>query len=152
MCVNCCFARSGRCCAYCLDNLLRGYNYPGHRGYNECYPFIDCETYMALVKPTVNGAGGAVPQVYSDPELKNQYPTLFEYLAAAEYSDGSKRKTATLLVFIELGVCKVCLNDRDVQRQAFVSARTLNEALSVMDDQLQADSVEWRPVKAQKRF
>lgn len=107
---------------------------------------------MALNKPTTNGAGAAVPVDYSDPELKNQYPTLYEYLSSAVYSDNSKRKTATLLVFVELGMCKVCLGDRDLQRQCFVSARTLNEALSVLDDQLHTDSVDWRPAKAQKRF
>ena len=104
-----------------------------------------------MKKPIKTGSGHAAPGEYSDAEFKAQFPTLFEFIGCTKYDDGSPRKTATLLCFVEAGLLKVCLNDRDVLRQAFISARTFTEALSMLDDQLSQDSVEWRPVKAAKR-
>jgi len=148
MCANCCSnVKKNSCCSYCLSNLRGETNYPSHRAYNPCNPILWSPLSMVLKRPTVNGSGHPVPSEFNDPEFKNQFPTLYEYVSSTAWDDGKVRKTSTLLLFVEDGALKVCLNDRALLRQAFVSARTFTETLSLLDDQLRDDTVTWRANK-----
>jgi len=138
-------------CVKCLSNLNHGTNYPGHRGFDDKYPVITYEDYIAMMKPELTGSGHAAPAEFSDHEFKREYPRLYNYFSDTKWDDGTARKTTTLLLFLEAGMVKLCLNDRATNRQAFISARTLTEALTLADEGLSQDSVDWRPVKAFKR-
>jgi hypothetical protein len=65
-------------------------------------------------------------------------------LTAARYEDGSARLTATLLLFCELGVVKVCLHDRDQGQTAWASGATLGDCLEALEGGLQADTLSWK--------
>jgi hypothetical protein len=54
-----------------------------------------------------------------------------------------------MLVFIEDGVVKLCLSDRDTGRTAWTSAKCLSDALDTLELQIATDQVEWRSSKPQ---
>jgi hypothetical protein len=75
-------------------------------------------------------------------------PTLWEYLSLASWDDGSARVTSSLLLFVEDGLCKLCLNDRALERTGWASGVTLEAALSAMDASLADGRMEWRKARA----
>jgi hypothetical protein len=50
----------------------------------------------------------------------------------------------TLLLFVEAGRLKGCLNDRDMARSVFVSAESLEGLLDAMETGLADETLEWR--------
>jgi hypothetical protein len=74
-------------------------------------------------------------------------PALVEYLLSDKWDDGKVRVTSTLLLFVDQGEWKACLNDRDGGRVAFVTAGTVAGLLGALEEQLQAGSAEWRASK-----
>lgn len=75
------------------------------------------------------------------------YPTLMEYLSEDRYEDGTPRRTSTLAVFVQDGQVKCSLNDRDLDRVAFVSAETVEGCMAVLEAKLKESSIEWRDSK-----
>lgn len=53
-------------------------------------------------------------------------------------------------LFAEEGMWKCCLSDNDGGRYAFLSSKTLEGLLRVVEAALKAGSVEWRPTKKWK--
>lgn len=102
---------------------------------------------MPLKKPDPVAADGGVPQRARKGDEWVLYPTLMEYLAEDRYEDGSPRRTATLLIFFDQGEWKGCLNDRDTDRVAFVTATCPTAILVVLEDKLASSSIEWRAAK-----
>lgn len=86
--------------------------------------------------------GGECP--WDDPSFAESYPQLASHLRDMTYDDGSQRATSTLLVFCDAGALKLCLNDRDNNRSAFVSKSTLAEGLATLEKGLREGSLEWR--------
>lgn len=99
---------------------------------------------MPLKKPDVTASDGGVPKRTREGDEWVLYPTLMEYLAEDRYEDGSARRTATLLIFFDQGDWKGCLNDRDTDRVAFVTATCPTALLAVLEDKLTSSSIEWR--------
>jgi len=75
-------------------------------------------------------------------------PNVWEYLSSESWDDGSPRQTSTLLIFVEEGLCKVCINDRALQRKAWMTGKTPDAAFVALDAALGAGNIEWRPDKA----
>jgi len=99
---------------------------------------------MALDRPTHDpnkGARGGKPKGGNWSVL---LPTLWEYLTEAEYSDGTARRPATLLLFAEDGLVKACLHDRDQGRSAWSSGPGEEECLGSLEEKLVSGTVEWR--------
>lgn len=92
--------------------------------------------------PPGGQGGGMVASAFGE-----GYPALWEYLTLAAWDDGKPRQTATLTVFCEEGVVKLCLNDRDQDRSGWVSAATVETALERLDADLREDEVDWRRPK-----
>lgn len=86
-------------------------------------------------------AGGAA---LVDPRAGKDYPAMIEALTMRTWEDGTPRETSTLLVFIDGGKWKCCVNDRDVPRSAFVTADTLATLLVAVEKGLREDSLDWR--------
>ncbi len=101
-----------------------------------------------FVKPPSKGGKdvGVVPVVLAD-AFSKEFPALFEYLTLCVWDDGSPRVPATLLVFCEDGLFKICLNDRASGRSAWAAAASWERAFAVMEAMLASGDVEWR-VKA----
>lgn len=93
-------------------------------------------------KPKVTDAqGGTAPVGMAD---KKKFPTLIEYLTRTSYDDGSPRQTSTVMVFIDQGHVKACLNDRDAGRAGWMSADALGSVLDELERALADDSIDWR--------
>lgn len=76
--------------------------------------------------------------------MQDRYPSTWAYLADTRYEDGEPRETATLMLLAEQGVVKACLNDRDNSRSAWVSGRSVEEALAALEAGLAEGRTEWR--------
>jgi hypothetical protein len=96
----------------------------------------------------VKSGDGALPDLAKD-EWALDTPGLWEYLTATRYEDGARRETATLTLFVEEGLIKGCLNDRDKGRVAFVSGRSVDAVLEALEQGLQLGALDWR---AQRRM
>ena len=86
-------------------------------------------------------------QLPADPWLLNNCPSVVEHLVDSTYDDGSLRETSTLTVFIDAGVLKVGLNDRDNRRTLYVSGPDVGSALESLERALRAQAPDWRPWK-----
>lgn len=78
--------------------------------------------------------GGVLPQL----------PGLMEFLTVDSYPDGEVRQRSTLLVFVEEGVVKVCLNDRAEERSLWRSAASMEDCLLELETALQSEGTDWR--------
>jgi hypothetical protein len=94
--------------------------------------------------------GGPGPVGAVDPGFSATYPALWEYLSLGVLPDGP-RQTSTLLVFLEDGMVKMCLHDRDAGVQLFRSADTFSGALEGLEEALESGRADWRPKKTQGR-
>jgi hypothetical protein len=79
------------------------------------------------------------------------FPTLWEWLSSEQYDDASARQTATMLVFVEDGSVKLCLNDRDSHRKAWVTGKTPEAAFASLEQALASDTADWRADKGGPR-
>lgn len=77
--------------------------------------------------------------------LKARCPTLAEFLESTTFGDGSPRIVPTLTLFLEQGVLKACLNDREEGMIAFISAGSLTGLLEALEEALILDTLDWRP-------
>lgn len=78
-----------------------------------------------------------------DPAILARFPALHTHLTATLVR-GKVRELSTLLCFSEGGFWKVCLSDRDRALVAFMSGRTLLEAVESLEKALQEHLVDWR--------
>lgn len=99
-------------------------------------------TFASRVAPSSSGAGS--PAVPIDPAFASRCPALWEYLTLTAWDDGSPRDPATLLIFVDSGVLKCCLSDKANSRVAFLSASTLEQLLSGLEDGLVRSTLDWR--------
>lgn len=97
-----------------------------------------------LSKPTMPETIDVGPSdaSYSDFEMK--WPNLFSHLFDEVYEDASKRATSTLLFFVERGILKACLNDRDTGRVVFISTGSISDALDALEAGLSEENLDWR--------
>lgn len=77
-----------------------------------------------------------------------QYPNLEEFLRESRWSDGSRRDTGSMLIFLDDGRWKGMLRDRDARMVAFVSAVSFDNVLAALEQGLVDDSLDWRADKA----
>lgn len=92
---------------------------------------------------TEPGVSRPASKVVSD-DFSKKHPALWEYLTVDRFDDGTARETATLLLFVEDGLVKGCLNDRAGARSCWVSATSMGGLLGLLEEALQSDQAEWR--------
>jgi hypothetical protein len=76
---------------------------------------------------------------------------LCEYLATTKWDDGSPREPSSISVSVSDGSVLCALNDKDLKQSMYTSARTLQEALKLMEEALSSAKGSWRPWKAGRR-
>lgn len=86
---------------------------------------------------------GEVPQA-KDTMFSKEFPALWDLITCTRFSDGSLRTPATLIMFVEDGMWKACLSDRETGRVAFVTADCQNALLPSLEDALQTGKLDWR--------
>lgn len=106
---------------------------------------------MALKRPEAVSSGSRGGSNLGLGDAAGLFPVLVEYLSCEQWDDGTARQSSTLLLFIEEGCFKLCLNDRAASRKAWVSGRTAEEAFSTLESALAAGGVEWRQDKPSGR-
>lgn len=77
----------------------------------------------------------------------DDHPAMWEYLTLDTDDAGKERLTSMLCVFVESGVVKVALQDRQEGLSLWVSAQSIPEALDALEARLQAGDGEWRQSK-----
>jgi len=78
---------------------------------------------------------------------RESYPCLVDYLSDVTWDDGSARETATLMVLVEDGHLKACLNDRANGRSLWVAVGSFEEAMVALEGHLSGGTGDWRVKK-----
>jgi hypothetical protein len=91
-----------------------------------------------------------VEAMFCDEIFAEAHPTLFAFLAFSHDDEGKPRTTSTLMIFIEGGVAKACLKERDHDRTLWASAPSLLEVFSSLEKRLNDSPVDWREPAASK--
>jgi len=101
-----------------------------------------------IKRPAAPAAPVATGRKDSYSEFEKMWPNLLAFLQDETYEDGSRRTTGTMLFFFQDGQFKACLNDRDCNRSAFLTASGVHEACDSMEAGLANDNLDWRTKKS----
>lgn len=104
---------------------------------------------MFLRKPE-SQSGGPAKMCKGVLTFGEQMPALLEFLTLTVYPDGSVREPSSLIVLIEGGRFKVCLNDRGEGRTLWRTGDTLEDALLSLEEPLQLGEADWRTSRPQQ--
>lgn len=139
---------AGMWCGYCYANLKGKSCFSGHlKGRKKGAHNVRRD--MALTKPQLDAGAGGLTRELASSDAAALWPHVMEYVTGECWADGSARTTASLLLFYETGLFKVCLNDRACERTGWATGPTPEQALSSLDKMLASDGLEWRKAKAQ---
>lgn len=105
---------------------------------------------FAAKSGTTTGAAGSSTPI-ADPKVSGRFPALWDFVTVTACDNGDPRKTTTLLLFVEGGVWKCCIHDRERDRSAFVAASTLEGLMGKVDKGLDTDSLDWRSREGPRR-
>ena len=97
-----------------------------------------------LKRRVASPEGGTVVAGLSVCPVLDAVPGVREMLVESRYPDGSNRLNSTLLLFVEAGVVKVCLHDRDQGQTAWASGAGVGDCLEALEAGLQGDTLNWK--------
>ena len=140
--------RSGQPCSLCVEGLKGKRVTKGHAGRGVYGSSTYGGNRMALTRPSGAAPGSGGGGALAGGDAATLFPTLWEYLSGDTWDDGSARATSTMLAFVEDGMVKLCVNDRALQRKAWMTGRSPEAALAALEAALAAGNIEWRPDKA----
>lgn len=102
----------------------------------------DAMSFLKKVKVEEQAVAAARSKEWS--RWKQDHPALAEYMETEVWEDGAPRLTSTLLLFLDQGAVKACLNDRETERTLWVTAGSIEEAIDVLEASLAGGTAEWR--------
>jgi len=102
-------------------------------------------------KPESVSASGPSAGGVSDADWGKRFPTICEYLTADAFDDGTPRELSSLSIRMEGGEVRLALNDPYSSRSMYTAARSVKEALELMEGHLKSSGGSWRPWKAGAR-
>lgn len=76
--------------------------------------------------------------------LSKQCPAIHEYLTVSVLPSGESRTPSSVTFFVEDGLWKCCLSEKDANAVLFASGNGLEEALDNLEERLTAPAVDWR--------
>lgn len=88
-----------------------------------------------------------VPLPYQSDGTVSLGKLLSWHLTARRYADGTPRDVSTITLFWEHGRWKVCLNDRDNGKVAFLTTSELTHLWDELEAALQARTLDWRKTR-----
>jgi len=100
-------------------------------------------------KPKREGAAGSSD--LPEPPARFGYWELWAFLAHLRWEDGSGRIPGTIILFVDDGRLKACLNDRDGCAVAFVTVPEEEHVLEYLNLVLRSDGAEWRSARGKGR-
>jgi len=109
-----------------------------------------CERFaeMVLEKSATRNVVGGGSTTLNDQDFEVLYPTLHLYMTQVVWPDGTVRIPSTISVFVDGGVVKVVLKDRDQGLCLWAAAPTMGDLLGVLDALLADPKAEWRVDRA----
>lgn len=140
---------------WACPHSFRGCTYPGLFPFpwNPCLAdreeWIKLQALEELLKPTMKKPTTATAKAdkverWVDAEFERDWPYLAAFLKDTQWDDGSLRETGTMLLFVQEGYLKCCLNDRAMNRSAFVTAVSIDCLFDLVEAGLETDKLEWR--------
>lgn len=131
-------------CPECWSNVFKGRNYRGHIGELSRSEWIERYAMPVWAKKSQAPSADAVPALSLAESDRKRYEALVEMMELSSWEDGTPRQTSTMTLFIDSGSLKACLNDRDGDRTAWVSADSFKGLLDALEKGLRDDSLDWR--------
>lgn len=120
---------------------------------NHLTPESRKETFMSFFrKPNevVNGSGS--PSAEDMPRcLQERAPALGAYLTCDTWPDGKPRSHSTLIIFVQDGMFKACLSDKDTNMGLWSSAKSFDDLLEALEARLTDDRPDWRKSKPKRK-
>lgn len=87
-----------------------------------------------------------------DDRASKTYPRLVEFLSDTQWDDGKPRQPGSLTFFIEDGIWKACLNDRENDASLYVSGDAQAACMASLEKRLDGSvPAEWRAWKKKGR-
>lgn len=87
---------------------------------------------------------GSCFKIDADDALGKKFPALMEFLTESLWPDGESRVTGSLTVFLQDGMLKACVADKDQELVAFVAGVGLTSLLRALEEGLVGDGLDWR--------
>lgn len=88
----------------------------------------------------------------NDEKFVKGYPKVHEFLTCTRWDDGGLRQPGTMTLFIESGVWKACLNDRENEMSMYATGETTAGCLKALEARLAGEQpADWRNWKKKKR-
>lgn len=137
-------------CGFCYENYRGRANHKGHRGYRKVPRRQEVVMGDILRKRQATKTDEVASASVGQDSVFSEMPGLWAHISESRYPDGSPRQTSTVTVFVDAGVLKVCLNDRDNGLTAWGAGATLCDALHALEVGLQGDSLSWRSSAGQR--
>jgi len=138
-------------CGYAIANRKYRANHKGHRFYRPPRAWWQVVTKeMSMRKPSATVTGGDTSR--AEPcDMACKFENLFAFVSDVTWDDSSKRTPGTMLLMFEDGMFKIMLNDKALNRFAFVSGRTWEEVLTKAELGVRDEALEWRRSKPFKK-
>jgi len=130
-------------CGLCYANRRGRASYKGHRFVSSGAVALR-RLPMGVKKRERPEAGRGGQANGVDCNVLSGLPTLLSYLTDDKYEDGSPRQRSTLTLFIEEGMVKLALNDRQEHASLYLAAEGLGTALEALESKLEAGTGDWR--------
>lgn len=135
--------RRWKLCPMCLAGERFPWNHTAELN-RRFYANQERERSMPLKKPDLPQADNGAPVRAREGDSWVLYPTIMEYLTEDSWDDRTARVTSTLSVFFHEGTLRLSINDRALDRVAFVTATGIEELLAVLEAKLKESSLDWR--------
>lgn len=100
-----------------------------------------------LQEPSKNGTKELALTPLDAAAFGEAFPALFEFMSLARWESGKARILGSLTLFMEQGLVKCCVSDKDARLMAFVGASGLVEVLEEVEKQLAEGCVSWRQAR-----
>lgn len=91
------------------------------------------------------------PQLCSDGSFAAKFPTITTWMTDGFWDDGKAREVSTLGVRFGDGQVHLSLVDHDAKRSVYTDAKTIEDALMLLEEALKAETCVWRAWKAFKK-
>jgi hypothetical protein len=117
----------------------------------ECYLHLTGEVMSDFLKKLMESSPDTTEGViFNDPPAIKRWPCLMEFLFSWVV-EGKSRETGSLMIFTDKGEIKLCLSDKETNRQAWHNTSgTFLGALDGLEKRLSGFSLDWRVPRSQE--
>jgi len=110
------------------------------------WPFVHISKYREL-KEYAKELEVRVSKL-DDNDTKTLFPTLWDHLTQTTWDDGTPRETSSLLLFVQDGMLKAMLRDREAGQCLWTAGVSVATVMFQLDTALSDPNAEWKADKA----